>query len=128
MEVPDSVVDAVVDDDEKMLLILLRAEGLGTNDTLPSQPNAPVPNEDINEVVRLLKDVEEEENDGDDDDRFEGETPLPLSPRSLLPSLLLRILDFLDLNNFILRCFVVCHKEARIDNTTMGRCYTQLLA
>lgn len=94
MEVPDIVAGVVVDD-EKMLLILLRAEGLGTNETLPSRPNAPVPNEDINEVVRILKEVEE--NDGDDDDRFEGEggTPIPLPPRSRLPSLLL--LDFLDL-------------------------------
>mmetsp|Transcript_6022 Transcript_6022/g.6760 ORF Transcript_6022/g.6760 Transcript_6022/m.6760 type:complete len:152 (-) Transcript_6022:30-485(-) len=107
MEVADVVADDVVVDDEKMLLILLRAaEGLGTNETLPSRPNAPVPNEDINEVVRILKEVEE--NDGDDDDRFEEEggnpIPLPLTPRSRLPSLLL--LDFLDLNNFIRRCSV----------------------
>lgn len=107
MEVADVVADDVVVDDEKMLLILLRAaEGLGTNETLPSRPNAPVPNEDINEVVRILKEVEE--NDGDDDDRFEEEggtpIPLPLTPRSRLPSLLL--LDFLDLLCFISFRFV----------------------
>jgi len=126
MEVPDIVAGVVVDD-EKMLLILLRAEGLGTNETLPSRPNAPVPNEDINEVVRILKEVEE--NDGDDDDRFEGEggTPIPLPPRSRLPSLLL--LDFLDLNNFISRCCVVwlVHKSKSRTDSNTNRGYPQLV-
>ena len=62
-----------------------RAVGLGTKETVPSRPNAPDPNEDINELVRILKEEAAEE---ERDDRLKGD-------RGGATSLVLLFLDLL---------------------------------
>jgi len=59
----------VAEGEKKLLPIFERAVGLGTKETLPSFPRAPVPSDDIKELVWILND-----DRCDRDDRFGGVT------------------------------------------------------